>query len=143
MTKPLYLDYSILLLWFLDLNPAYTKIALELRNRYVSREITLLTGPISILRVVEYLKKQSFFKEKDLSEILKSLIDLELVAEGSGPDGLAKALEISYKTGLDLMSSCEVSECIRRDARFITMEEDAFQKARSTVDASLIKDVKI
>jgi predicted nucleic acid-binding protein len=141
--KSYYVDSSILGIWFSAARSPDSRQALELRKKHLEREVTLVTGTPSVLKAFEKLKKGARFSDSDISALLGTIVDMDLLPAEEPAKLLPSAFEISVRTGLDLLSSWELSSSVQRKAKYLTADENLYDKARLVTDAELIRDMQI
>lgn len=133
-------DASVVVKWFVE--EEYSTEALKLRNDYVDRLIDIIAPALLPFEVLNSLRYNPEFGEKDLKEVAEALMKYYLWLFPMLGKLAEKTIENALKHGITIYDSSYISLAEMEDKPFYTADEKLLAKLKGISFAYHITEYK-
>jgi predicted nucleic acid-binding protein len=133
------LDASVILKWFL--REKDTEIALKLKEKILSENISVFLPDLVLLEVANALRFKPEYDEKAATEAVYSLLDLGFDIVRPDRDILNSTLKISFRHLVTVYDAVYLALAKRMKCEFITADEKLFLKVKDLPKTFLLSKI--
>ncbi len=118
----LVLDASVLLKWFIE--EAGSQAALELKQRYLDREIAIVIPDLALYEIPNVLRFKHKIPESEVKSVIHAFWMLSFETVSPTLSLLNEAIHLSFRTGLSLYDCAYVALAQELKATLITADKE-------------------
>uniref|UniRef100_A0A7C6EFM5 Ribonuclease VapC n=1 Tax=candidate division WOR-3 bacterium TaxID=2052148 RepID=A0A7C6EFM5_UNCW3 len=135
------LDASVILKWFIEENDS--EKARAILNRYIKGDFIIVVPDFLLYEVANVLKYSGAFSEKEVTEAITSLYDLEIKIISSLPDVIKTMIKLSFQKGITSYDAIYLALAMELQVPLITADVRLSHKINDIKYVKLLKDFAI
>jgi len=135
------LDASVILKWFIEENDS--EKARAILNRYIKGDFIIVVPDFLLYEVANVLKYSGAFSEKEVTEAITSLYDLEIKIISSLPDVIKTMIKLSFQKGITSYDAIYLALAMELQVPLITADVRLYHKINDIKYVKLLKDFAI
>lgn len=134
--KELVLDASVIIKWFTQEEDK--EKAIELREQFLKGEIEIITPDLILYEILNALRFNTAFKEKDLEDALESILEMDFTITMPISGILDKAIEIAFSKNITFYDAIYVALAYNLNCTFVTADKKLYEKTKDLGFVSLL-----
>ena len=133
------LDSSVVIKWFSQ--EEYTDLALKIRDNFVNGNIEIVAPDLQLYEISNALRYNKNIKKSEVSNAIKSLIELGIRIIVPTEDIMNIAIDIAYEHDLTIYDSYFIALAKELDFIFITSDKKLYNKIKNLGFTKLLNDL--